>query len=74
MYEGDFVIVTVPLGVLKHKDITFSPELSDEKLNAIEAVGTFSSHFMILNLILCLIWNNALFNVVIREYQIYSVF
>ena len=43
-YEGDYVIITVPLGVLKTNTITFSPVLSQEKLKAIEDLGglTFS--------------------------------
>ena len=43
-YEGDYVIITVPLGVLKTNTITFSPVLSQEKLTAIEDLGglTFS--------------------------------
>ena len=39
VYEGDFAIITVPLGVLKTANITFSPTLSQEKQEAIEAVG-----------------------------------
>lgn len=38
-YMGSHVIVTVPLGVLKTDMITFSPPLSDEKLDAINRAG-----------------------------------
>ena len=38
-YTGDRVLVTVPLGVLKKKSITFSPALPTAKLNAISALG-----------------------------------
>ncbi|MFN8394527.1 MAG: NAD(P)/FAD-dependent oxidoreductase [Bacteroidia bacterium] len=38
-YESDKVIVTVPLGVLKAKLITFVPELSFNKLDAINTLG-----------------------------------
>lgn len=37
--EADFVLVTVPLGVLKAKAINFSPALPVFKQNAIEKVG-----------------------------------
>lgn len=37
--EADYVIVTVPLGVLKQNIITFVPELPTTKLTAIEKVG-----------------------------------
>jgi len=37
--EADAVIVTVPLGVLKHADITFTPPLSPAKQHAINTVG-----------------------------------
>ena len=37
--EADAVIVTVPLGVLKHGDIMFSPPLSPAKQQAIDTVG-----------------------------------
>jgi polyamine oxidase len=37
--EADAVILTVPLGVLKAKSITFSPELSIAKQHAIDRVG-----------------------------------
>jgi len=37
--ECDYVIVTVPLGVLKNKVIKFTPSLSHEKTEAIEMMG-----------------------------------
>ncbi|WP_063320090.1 FAD-dependent oxidoreductase [Pseudovibrio sp. Ad13] len=39
IFESDFVIVTVPLGVLKAKDIEFIPPLPKIHRNAIERVG-----------------------------------
>ena len=39
VYEADFVIVTLPLGVLKEDTVTFSPALSKEKTDAIKSVG-----------------------------------
>ncbi|MBD2189893.1 FAD-dependent oxidoreductase [Pseudanabaena sp. FACHB-723] len=39
MFTGSRVIVTVPLGVLKHGSIKFSPELPEAKLEAIEKLG-----------------------------------
>jgi polyamine oxidase len=33
------VVITVPLGILKAKTITFSPALPEEKVNAIERIG-----------------------------------
>jgi len=38
-YKADAVIVTVPLGVLKSQSISFHPELSAEKLSAIDHLG-----------------------------------
>ncbi len=38
-HEGDFVIITVPLGVLKKKNILFDPPLPESKLTAIEQLG-----------------------------------
>jgi len=38
-YEGDAVLVTVPLGVLKAGSIEFTPPLSTEHLGAIERLG-----------------------------------
>ena len=37
-FEADYVIITVPLGVLKNNIITFSPALPQEKLDAIDNV------------------------------------
>ena len=37
--EADCVVSTIPLGVLKHGDIEFSPPLPDWKLGAIERLG-----------------------------------
>lgn len=37
--EADYVIVTVPLGVLKANAIIFDPALPNSKLNAIKSVG-----------------------------------
>ncbi len=39
VYESDYVIVTVPLGVLKKNVIKFNPELPSEKKEAISNVG-----------------------------------
>jgi len=38
-YTADFVVLTVPLGILKKGSIKFSPELSDAKKNAISKLG-----------------------------------
>jgi len=38
-FEGDYVIITVPLGVLKNKMIFFNPPLPQKKLDAIEQIG-----------------------------------
>ena len=38
-HQADYVLVTVPLGVLKNNSIEFSPVLPSNKLNAIEKVG-----------------------------------
>ena len=38
-YRADFVVVTVSLGVLKNGNITFTPELPEEKLAAISDLG-----------------------------------
>lgn len=35
-FEADYILVTVPLGVLKNKSIAFSPALPSEKTKAIE--------------------------------------
>lgn len=39
-HNGDRVIVTVPLGVLKSGDIVFNPPLPSDKLNAISSLGS----------------------------------
>ena len=39
MIAGDAVLTTVPLGVLKHGSIEFSPPLSQRKLEAIKRLG-----------------------------------
>ena len=39
VYEGSHAIVTVPLGVLKHRDIEFSPPLDPERLASIDRLG-----------------------------------
>ena len=39
IYQADFVLVTVPLGVLKSKQIKFIPQLPRWKLNAIDRIG-----------------------------------
>ena len=38
-YEADYVIITVPLGVLKAGSITFDPPLSKAKQDAIKSAG-----------------------------------
>ncbi len=38
-FNADRVVVTLPLGVLKRGDVTFEPELPEEKQWAIEAIG-----------------------------------
>ncbi|MGK0500416.1 MAG: monoamine oxidase [Oceanicoccus sp.] len=39
-YKGDRAVITVPLGVLKAGDITFSPALPSSKFNAIAELGS----------------------------------
>lgn len=43
MHQGDFVVITIPLGVLQREhdesSVTFSPPLSEEKLEAIRGMG-----------------------------------
>jgi monoamine oxidase len=39
IYRAEFVLVTVPLGVLKSKQIEFTPELPRWKLDAIDRIG-----------------------------------
>jgi len=38
-FEGDRVIVTLPLGILKRDDVTFSPPLPEKKRTAIKRLG-----------------------------------
>ncbi|CAD5112502.1 DgyrCDS1717 [Dimorphilus gyrociliatus] len=38
-YTGDYVIITIPLGVLKNDTITFNPPISEKKRDAINSVG-----------------------------------
>lgn len=45
-YEGDKVLVTVSIGVLKSNNISFTPELNFEKKKAIESI-TFNTGFKI---------------------------
>ncbi|MFD2368663.1 FAD-dependent oxidoreductase [Brevibacillus sp. GCM10020057] len=40
VFQAKYAIVTLPLGVLKSGSITFSPELPDRKLQAINQLGT----------------------------------
>lgn len=39
IYQSEFVLVTVPLGVLKSKEILFNPQLPQWKLDAIDRLG-----------------------------------
>ena len=39
VYDGSHAIVTVPLGVLKHRDVEFSPPLEPERLVSIDRLG-----------------------------------
>ena len=39
LFEADYVVVTVPMGVLKQKMILFNPELPKKKQEAIEGIG-----------------------------------
>ncbi|XP_024922693.1 lysine-specific histone demethylase 1 homolog 2 isoform X2 [Ziziphus jujuba] len=39
VFQGDMVLCTVPLGVLKKKTLKFEPELPQRKLEAIERLG-----------------------------------
>lgn len=47
-YEGQCVLITVPLGVLKHKQITFSPPLTQYKQDAIKQLemGDFNKVYL----------------------------
>ena len=38
-YNADVVVITVSLGVLKNNSITFSPEMTSEKKQAIQEIG-----------------------------------
>ena len=40
VYAADYVVVTVPLGILKSSQIQFSPPLPDVKQTSIERLGT----------------------------------
>lgn len=39
VYEGSHAIVTLPLGVLKHRDVEFSPPLEPQRLASIDRLG-----------------------------------
>lgn len=51
--EADFVLVTVPLGVLKSNTIQFEPALPSRKLAAIQSIGMNCVNKFLLT------WNNA---------------
>ena len=38
-YEADFAVVTLPLGVLKHRGVEFQPALPESKRGAISRMG-----------------------------------
>ncbi len=38
-FTADYVVINVPLGVLKKKTLKFTPKLPEEKLKAIERIG-----------------------------------
>jgi monoamine oxidase len=38
-FEGDFALITLPLGVLKDSDVRFDPIISTSKKNAIKKIG-----------------------------------
>lgn len=46
--EADFVVVTLPLGVLKAKTVAFDPPLPREKRRAIEAIGMGTENKVVL--------------------------
>ncbi|KAH8602542.1 flavin-containing amine oxidoreductase-domain containing protein [Bisporella sp. PMI_857] len=54
--EADYIVSTVPLGVLKQRDIEFQPPLPDFKLGAIQRIG-----FGILNKVI-LVYKEAFWN------------
>ncbi|UJR19495.1 hypothetical protein I4U23_022624 [Adineta vaga] len=56
IYNAEYVLLTVPLGVLKRKQIEFSPPLPKWKTNAIDRIG-----FNIFEKVY-LIWNTAWWN------------
>ena len=56
IYQADFVLVTVPLGVLKSKQIKFIPQLPRWKLYAIDRIG-FGIHEKVF-----LLWNQVWWN------------
>jgi monoamine oxidase len=47
-FEGDVVLVTVPLGVLQAGDIRFDPEISTAKRNAIQKLGVGHSNRLVM--------------------------
>ena len=47
-YEADYVLVTLPLGVLKKRSIEFSPGLTPQKLAAIDRLGFGNLHKTVL--------------------------
>lgn len=52
VYQGDFVVISLPLGVLKsnHEEssVTFSPPLSEDKMDAIHGMGMGAHNKVIL--------------------------
>jgi monoamine oxidase len=56
VYRAEFVLITVPLGVLKSEQINFSPQLPSWKLNAIHRLG-----FGIFEKVI-LLWDQAWWN------------
>jgi monoamine oxidase len=64
--EADYVLITVPLGVLKSKTITFIPSLPTNKLTAIESVGMCCMNKFILQWERTF-WDNELFIVYTPE-------
>lgn len=56
IYQSEFVLITVPLGVLKSREIIFNPQLPQWKLDAIDRLG-----YGLLEKII-LIWNQPWWN------------